>query len=111
MDINLSPRHEESIRKRYRAYLLQIGKSPDYHVYDLRYDELLRLPPSHARSFLIKIRRFFDSLDEKGKRILVAEVLEKHRVYPFWFYDENLFTPREFEMKRREVFSYLRREI
>ena len=92
MDINLSLRHEESIRKRYRAYLLQIGKSPDYHVYDLRYDELLRLPPSHARSFLIKIRRYFDSLDEKGKRILVA-------------------APREFELKRREVFSYLRREI
>lgn len=101
--------HSENIRQRFRHALLNIGKSPDYHVYDLDYDELIHLPNAREKAFLIKVRQFYDGLDYEKKRIFVNEVLEKHRVYPFWFYDyDNLL---EFERNRKSVLLSLRSAI
>ncbi len=99
--------HGEKIRKRCREALIHIGKSPDYHIYDLEYEELFSLRESRERNYLIKVKQYFDGLSTKQRRIFVAEVLEKDRIYPFWFYDER-YEMKDYEQHRRAFLLSLR---
>lgn len=89
------------MRKRYRESLLYVGKSPDYHIFDLSTDFLDNLKDSKAKRFLNGLRRYFIRLDEEKKRIFVCDILEFGRHYPFWYIEE--YTRREYERILREV--------
>ena len=68
----------------YRQSLVQVGKSPDYHLVNLTDDFLTRLS-SAAGAFLRKVRSFFASLDPLEGEIFVNECLEHGRHYRFWY--------------------------
>ena len=96
--------HAERINRRYRACLLKVGKSPDYHIYDLSYEFLRYLKPSKEAKFLLRVKRFYENLNDKDKDIFVAEVLERNRHYPFWFLGEK-YRNGEFEKRRAGVLA------
>ncbi len=92
-----------AIRRRYRQALLSIGKSPDYHLFDLTPEFLAGIKNAKTRNFLIKLSRYFDSLDGENKRIFIMDVLESGRHYPFWYMDA--FPRRDYERRLRSVVS------
>jgi len=96
--------------KRYRESLMDVGKSPDYHIYDLEEDWLLGLPKSPSRTFLLRLVCFYECLDPLGKIILVREVLEQRRHYQFWFLGIQ-FARGEFERRKYEVLSTFARRF
>ena len=100
----------ETIRTRYRACLLKLGKSPDYHIYDLTYAFLATAKPTVYARALAKLKHFYDDLDVEDKPIFVNEVLEKNRHYPFWFMGEG-YRRNEFETRREELLLRLPRGV
>ena len=90
------------LRKRMRKSLLDVGKSPDAHVYDFDLSFLKHHPSSSSR-FLIKLWRFYDRLDSLKKRILLSECLEVGRIYPFWYY--GWMSDTRFRKERKQVIS------
>ena len=102
--LNESVAHAAALSRKYRECLLKVGKSPDYHIYDLSYDFLRNLKPSKAASFLTRVRRFYDDLSPKDQRIFIAEVLELNRHYPFWFLGEK-YRAGEFEQRKAGLLS------
>ena len=72
-------------KEKYRLCLMKIGKSPDAHVYSLDLDFFLA-HPGKAADYILKMRRFYDGLDEFKKRVFLSECLEVGRIYPFWYY-------------------------
>lgn len=68
----------------YRQSLVQVGKSPDYHLKNLTDDFLVCLS-SAAGAFLRKVKAFFFSLDPLEGEIFVNECLEHGRHYRFWY--------------------------
>ena len=102
--------HGEEVRAKYRKSLLFIGKSPDYHIADLSLYYLYGLKGSRAKQYLIKVRRFYEALNESDQRIFVYEVLEKKRHYLFWFLGED-WKPGEFERMRDRVLLDTRRSL
>ena len=100
----LTPWEEEKalrIRDRYRYSLSAIGASMDYHVYDITERFLSFAKPGKERNYIVRCKRYFDSLGYNQRRCFLAEVLEKGRVYPFWFTSE--FTDGEYLRLRKEV--------
>lgn len=87
------------IKSHYRACLIRVGKSPDYHIYDLRYAFLSHLRDSQAKRYLLRVKRFYDGLSDDDKAIFVAEILERDRHYPFWY----LGVIRERELNGRKA--------
>ena len=94
--------HADDLRAKYRACLLRLGKSPDYHIYNLTFEFLNGSKRRKEVAFLLKIRRFYDALPEKDKPIFVREVLERNRHYPFWFYDAD-YKKGEFERRKNDL--------
>ena len=99
--------HGAHIRKRYRACLLEVGKSPDYHIYDLTLKELRGMRASDAKRFLLKLVAYYLNLCDEEKALFVREILEKDRHYRFWFYDTS-FPAAEFERRRNNAYRNLR---
>lgn len=97
--LDQSVAHASEINRKYRDSLLKVGKSPDYHIYDLSYDFLRNLKPSKAQSFLLRVKRFYEELSPKDQRIFIAEVLELNRHYQFWFLGEK-YRAGEFEQRK-----------
>ena len=89
------------IRARYREALLSVGKSPDYHIYDLSPEFLNSLKDSKAKRFLVNLRRYFMDLAEEDQRFFVMEVLEVGRHYPFWYLDG--YTRRQYEKRLQTI--------
>ncbi len=89
------------VRKRYREALLSVGKSPDYHIFDLSPDFLAALKDSKAKRYLFGLRHFFANLDDEKRRIFVMDVLEVGRHYQFWYLDE--YSHRQYEQILREI--------
>ena len=87
----------EQIRKKYREALLRVGKSPDYHIFDISAEFLSGLRDSKAKRFLLSLRRYFFSLKEEDRRIFVMDILENGRHYPFWYMED--FSRREYESR------------
>ena len=90
--------YADAVRKKYRISLLSIGKSPDTHIYHLSEERIDGFGHKRERLFLKKVLAFYAGLLPKDRSIFVAEVLEKHRHYPFWFMEDY----REKEFVRRK---------
>jgi len=69
----------------YRQALIEVGYSPDYHIYDLNSDFLYRHEDIAGAKFLIMVREFYRTLPNYEKRIFVCEYLEVGRHYAFWW--------------------------
>ncbi len=87
----------ERMKERYRNALLSVGKSPDYHIFDLSTGFLEHLKDTRAKRYLFSLRSFFVGLDQEQQRIFVMEILERGRHYPFWYLEE--YTRREYAQK------------
>ncbi len=94
----------DELRRKYRAALLKVGKSPDYHIYDLTIDFLTSLKESREKRFLLKVKRFYMGLGERDRGLFVREVLEKDRHYAFWFLGEH-FKRGEFERLKHSLLT------
>ena len=100
----VSPQQEMArVRNQYRSALLSVGKSPDYHIFDLSLDFLQNLKDSKAKRFLMNLRFFFIGLGNKEKQIFVLDILEMGRHYPFWYLET--YTRRAYEEKLRNVIA------
>ena len=73
------------LKHKVRRCLIEIGKSPDAHVYDFD-EEFLESHPSPASAFLKAVKHFYDALDLTKRRVFLSECLEVGRIYPFWYY-------------------------
>lgn len=73
------------LKNKIRLSLMEVGKSPDAHVYDVD-DGFLEAHPSPASSFLKAVKLFYDKLDSFKKRVFLSECIEVGRIYPFWYY-------------------------
>lgn len=73
------------LRKDYRAALLDIGKSPDSHIYD--YNEMFVNVRRHRKAvrFLRKIKAFYEGLAQEEKTLFLYECLERNRHYRYWY--------------------------
>ena len=91
------------VRRQYRSALLSVGKSPDYHIFDLSTEFLENLKDSKAKRFLMNLKVYFAGLDCKSQEIFVLDILEMGRHYPFWYLDT--YTRRNYEEKLRSVIA------
>ena len=83
-----------TVRDKYRESLLALGKSPDTHVYDLSHDFLGYAKRGPERSFLIRVKVYYEKLTVKEQTLFLNEVLERGRGYRFWYlvdYNEAKF--------------------
>ncbi len=69
----------------YRQALIDVGYSPDYHVYDLDRSFLRRHDNLAAARFLLTVSDFYRSLPSIERRIFLCEYLEFGRHYRFWW--------------------------
>ena len=93
--------YADAVRRNYRASLLAIGKSPDAHIYDLTLESIQGRNLLRQRLFLEKVLRFYGQLNPKDKAIFIAEVLEKHRHYPYWFMED--FREKDFARRKDSI--------
>ncbi len=100
----LLPEDPECAKLRYkmRRSLIEVGKSPDSHVYD--FDEgFLARHRSKASIYLRRIKNFYDGLDAFKKRIFLSECVEVGRIYPFWYY--GWMSPHSYRRERKAVIT------
>ncbi|MBP5091655.1 MAG: hypothetical protein J6328_03755 [Bacilli bacterium] len=72
--------------KTYRLALLDLGRSPDSHIYDLgEQDFYLADAESRSYRFLKSLSAFYHSLPFLEGEIFVKECLEKGRHYRYWY--------------------------
>lgn len=79
----------------YRQSLVQMGYSPDCHVYNLDAERLRRKKPAVAASLLLEVFEYYKSLKKNEADIFQFEALEYGRHYKFWYltyYDRTTFT-------------------
>lgn len=74
------------IKDKVRRSLLELGHSPDAHIYNLNEFFLKEKQADPSARYLLKTKRFYDGLDAFQKRVLLSECLEAGRIYPFWYY-------------------------
>lgn len=86
-----------------RQALIDIGHSPDFHIYDLDREELVRKSHLTAGRYLLDLYDFYMSLDPLDRAVFVSEVLERGRHYRFWWL--SYFEPGEFLPALRNVYS------
>lgn len=88
------------LKKKVRKSFMEVGKSPDSHVYDID-ERFLAHNPSPASFFLRRLKGFYDGLDAFKKRIFISECLEVGRIYPFWYY--GWMSPSCYRKERKSV--------
>ncbi|MCR5348160.1 MAG: hypothetical protein K6E59_00930 [Bacilli bacterium] len=110
VDIQTLLVHADEVRLRYRKALKAVGKSMDYHVYDLSYSFLASLRACPEAGYLLRVRRFYDALDSCDRMIFVNEILEKDRHYRFWFMGQE-FRKGEFEARKSGLLRKIPRSI
>jgi hypothetical protein len=71
----------------YRQSLVEVGHSPDFHVYDLDRGTLERKRHLASARFLLQVMDFYDGLPEFERKIFLCECLESGRHYAFWWLD------------------------
>jgi|GEM_PF-1466864 len=69
----------------YRQALVEVGHSPDYHVYDLEKSFLVHKQDLTAGQFVQRVYDFYYSLGDLERRVFLCECLEHGRHYPFWW--------------------------
>ena len=93
----------EVLRLRYRNALLSVGKSPDYHIFDLSSDFINGLKDSKAKRFLYLLKQHFSSLRPKDQQLFVLDILETGRHYPFWYLED--YTRRAYEARLKQLIA------
>ncbi len=74
-------------RDKYRKSLMDVGKSPDCHIYDLNKESLWFVKSGKGRRFITSVITFYKELDDElDQKIFITEFLERGRHYPFWHY-------------------------
>jgi|LAHS01.1.fsa_nt_gb hypothetical protein len=77
----------EILRAAYRQALIEVGHSPDYHLYDLARDFLVRKQDYAAGRFLLSLYDFYHrQLDELEQMVFICDFLERGRHYRFWWF-------------------------
>ena len=97
------------IKEKARRALLNLGFSPDLHIYEWGKEILEVKADCPEKECLIKMKRFYDALDTFQKRVLLAECLEYGRVYPFWYYGWT--SEPAYRKERRNVLSRFKKAI
>lgn len=97
------PSSIDTLRQNYRRALISVGKSPDYHIFDLSSDFINGLKDSKAKRFLLTLKLHFSSLDPKDKQLFVLDILETGRHYPFWYLED--YTRRAYEARLRQLIA------
>lgn len=69
----------------YRQSLIEVGHSPDYHVYDLEKGFLERKRSLVAGEFVERVYDFYYSLNDLERRVFLCECLERGRHYAYWW--------------------------
>lgn len=85
----------------FRQSLINLGYSPDAHVYDIINDYFRYEVGSASNRFVRKVKDFYDSLDDFRRRIFLCEFLERGRHYPFWWLEFT--TKKEYLNKLRDM--------
>jgi hypothetical protein len=92
----------EILRAAFRQALIEVGHSPDYHLYDLDRDFLVRKKDYAAGRFLLRLYDFYHSqLDDLEQRIFICDFLERGRHYRFWWFE--YFEPDDFSATKKAV--------
>ncbi len=71
----------------FRQALVEIGYSPDRHIYDLDREYVHRRSECAAGAFLEKVIGFYDSLPIEERKIFLCDCLERGRHYVWWWYE------------------------
>ena len=93
-----------TLRKAFRLALLELGKSPDYHIYDLTDDFLLGRKEGTSRRLLIRVKQIFDGLKPEEQKYFNYECLERERHYRFWYlgdYHEKEWAKARADMEQK----------
>lgn len=96
------------LKRKYRLSLIELGKSPDAHVYHCD-EEYLDRHPCQASSYLRRVKRFYDGLDPFKKRVFLSECLEVGRIYPFWYY--GWMSDPAYRKERKKVIEAFKEEF
>ena len=91
----------------YRQCLINLGKSPDYHIYDLDEDFLYSCQDKVEGKFLRKVKEYYLSLDCLERIMFVNDCLEKGRHYKFWYL--NFYFVKDYTEKLKQCFSSIAR--
>ncbi|HAS56640.1 MAG TPA: hypothetical protein DEF61_01825 [Firmicutes bacterium] len=87
----------------YRQCLINLGKSPDYHVYDLSEDFLNANKNKVEGSFLRKVKDYYLTLDCLERIMFINDCLEKGRHYKFWYL--NFYFVKDYSEKLKQCFA------
>ena len=97
----------EILRAAYRQALVEVGHSPDFHIYDLDSNFLVHKQNLASGRFLLKLYWFYLLQDDLSRRIFVSEFLERGRHYRFWWFEYCPYD--QFEATRNQVYRSLHR--
>lgn len=74
------------VRSLYRQALIDIGYSPDYHLYDIDKSYLSHKQDRASGAYLQEIMDFYEkSLSPLEQRIFICDCLEDGRHYHWWW--------------------------
>ncbi len=85
----------------YRQALINIGFSPDTHIYDLPLDRIKKNHHSSSGKYVLRIAETYNSLEGMEKDIFLMDFLEKGRHYRFWYL--SLCNDRDYKKARKET--------
>lgn len=71
----------------YRQALVEIGYSPDRHVFDLDREYVGRCRGTAAGQFLENVIALYDSLPNIERKLFLCDCLERGRHYVWWWYE------------------------
>ena len=75
----------DAVRRLYRQSLLDLGFSPDTHIYDLPEEKILRAPQTASKLFLSLVLEIYSWLNPYDKALFVNDCLEKGRHPNYWW--------------------------
>lgn len=91
----------------YRSALLDLGRSPDSHIYELvEQDFYLSKDGERSRKKLEEIALFYASLPKFEGEIFINDCLESGRHYRYWYL--NGAGARNYQRSKRNLYLKLR---
>ena len=73
---------------KFRFALMNLGKSPDMHLYNIDEQSMGYSRISEDYRFVMSVVDFYNKLENSiKKRIFLTEFVERGRHYPFWHYE------------------------
>ncbi|MCI7058666.1 MAG: hypothetical protein SO132_03110 [Candidatus Enteromonas sp.] len=84
----------KDIVKKTRRCLLNNGKSPDSHIYELE-SSFFDYDKNKDKEYLLKLREYYESLSRLERMVFVNDCLEMGRHYKFWYL--SFFYSRDYQ--------------